>query len=193
MLSAMRPEILFPLFAPITTLKGVGARVAPLLEKVAGPIVRDVLFLPPSGFVRRPVTTVDQAREGEVQTLFVAVAQHLKPARRELPWKIRCFDDTGFISLIWFKGHGDHLLRNNPPNARRVVSGKVERFHDERQMVHPDYVLDAERAADIPQIETVYPATAGLPSRTIRRFALEALDRAPELPDWNDPAWLARE
>jgi len=49
----MRPEILFPLFAPITSLKGVGPRVAPLLERVAGPIVRDVLFLKPHAIVRR--------------------------------------------------------------------------------------------------------------------------------------------
>lgn len=193
MLEPMRPEILFPLFAPATTLKGVGPRVAPLLEKVAGPIVRDVLFLPPNGFVVRTPTTAKLAQEGEVQTLVVTVAQHMKPGRRELPWKVRCFDETGFVSLVWFKGHGDHLLRNNPVGAVRVVSGKVDRFNDDLQIVHPDYVLDGARIDEIPPIETVYPATAGLPSRTIRKIALEALDRAPEMAEWGDPAWLARE
>jgi ATP-dependent DNA helicase RecG len=193
MLSAMRPEILFPLFAPIDTLKGVGSRVAPLLEKLAGPIVRDVLFLSPSGLVRRTPTTVDRVREGEVQTLVVTVDAHHKPGRRDLPWKIRAFDGTGFLTLVWFKGHGEHLIRMNPAGSKRVVSGKVERYGSEIQMVHPDYVLDAARADEIPQIETVYPATAGLASRTIRKLALEALDRAPELAEWDDPAWLARE
>jgi len=189
----MRPEILFPLFAPVGTLKGVGARVAPLLEKVAGPIVRDVAFLAPSGLVRRTPTTVDQVREGEVQTLIVSVEAHQKPGRRDLPWKIRTFDGTGFLTLIWFKGHGDHLIQKNPIGSKRAVSGKVERFGSEIQIVHPDYMLGAERVDDIPQIETVYPATAGLPSRTIRKLALEALERSPELPEWQDPAWLARE
>ena len=193
MLQAMRPEILFPLFAPTASLKGVGERVAPLLEKVAGAIVRDVAFLPPSGLVRRTPTTVDQVREGEVQTLIVTVDQHQKPGRRDLPWKIRCFDGTGFLTLIWFKGHGDHLVRNNPAGAKRAVSGKVERYGSEIQMVHPDYVLPAERVAEIPELETVYPATAGLASRTIRKLALEALERTPVLPEWQDPAWLARE
>ena len=41
----MRPEILFPLFAPASSLKGVGPKIAPLVEKLAGPHVRDVLFL----------------------------------------------------------------------------------------------------------------------------------------------------
>ena len=49
----MRPEILFPLFAPITSLKGVGPRVAPLLAHVAGPRVRDALFLSPQSLIRR--------------------------------------------------------------------------------------------------------------------------------------------
>ncbi len=193
MLQAMRPEILFPLFAPTSSLKGVGERVAPLLDKVAGPLVRDVAFLAPSGLIHRTPTTVDQVREGEVQTFLVTIEAHQKPGRRDLPWKIRCYDGTGFLTLIWFKGHGDHLMRGNPVGEKRAVSGKVERYGSEIQMVHPDYVLPAERLAEIPERETVYPATAGLPSRTIRKLALEALDRAPGLPEWQDAAWLAKQ
>jgi ATP-dependent DNA helicase RecG len=189
----MRPEILFPLFAPATSLKGVGPKVAPALEKVAGPLVRDVALLSPTALVHREPTTVERAREGEVGTFVVTIESHQKP-RGAQPWKIRAFDQTGFISLVWFKGHGDHLERSNPVGARRAGSGKVERFnHVEWQMAHPDYILDAARVGEIPRIETVYPATAGLASRSIRKLALEALSRAPDLPEWQDPAWLARE
>ena len=63
-----------------------------------------------------------------------------------------------------------------------------------RGIVHPDYLLPAERAAEIPGVEPVYPATAGLPSRAVRRFALEALDRAPTWSKkWQDSAWFARQ
>jgi ATP-dependent DNA helicase RecG len=60
-------------------------------------------------------------------------------------------------------------------------------------MVHPDYITAPDKAAEIPELEPVYPATAGLPARTVRRFVVEALARAPDLPEWQDPAWLARE
>src|ERR1700677_3013860 len=123
----MRPEILFPLFAPITTLKGVGARVAPLLERVAGPRVRDVLFLAPQSLVRRRPAKTALATEGEVQTFEVTIESHQKPVRANQPWKIRAFDDTGFITLAYFKGHGPHLEHQNPPGSKRVVSGRVER------------------------------------------------------------------
>jgi ATP-dependent DNA helicase RecG len=195
MLKVMRPEILFPLFAPASSLKGVGPRLAPLLEKLAGPLVRDVLFMSPQSLIRRRATTIVEAMEGEVQTLTVTIDAHQPPARSNLPYRIRCFDGTGFVTLIFFKVFGDHLERHNPVGTKRVVSGKVERsdFDSQLQITHPDYLLPLERAGEIPEVEAVYPATAGLPSRTARKFAQEALGRIGALPEWQDPAWLARE
>lgn len=190
----MRPEILFPLFTPVRSLKGVGDRVAPLLERVAGPLVRDVLFLAPQSVVARPATSIALAIEGEVQTLTVTIEAHQPPARPGQPWKIRTFDGTGFITLAFFKGHGAHLAVKNPVGVARVVSGKVERdrLGGVLQIVHPDYLVPVERTVEIPVLEPVYPATAGLPSRSIRRFVQSALERAPNMPEWQDPAWLAR-
>ncbi|MDG2521977.1 ATP-dependent DNA helicase RecG [Caulobacter segnis] len=189
----MRPEILFPLFASIGTLKGVGPRVAPLVEKVAGSLVRDVLFLTPQSVIRRTPVTADKVVEGEIQTLVVTIDAHIKPGRPNLPWRIRGYDGTGFVTLVFFKVYGDTLEKQNPVGEQRIVSGKVERFNGEVQIAHPDYLLPIERADEIPELEPVYPATAGLASRAIRKLANEALSRATELPEWQDPAWMARE
>jgi ATP-dependent DNA helicase RecG len=189
----MRPEILFPMFAPVSALKGVGPKILPLVEKLAGPLVRDVLFLQPQGVIHRRLTDAAHAREGEVQTLSVRIEAHFPSPRPSLPWKIRAYDGTGFLTLVFFKGHSQHLQRQHPSGVDRVVSGKVERFGGELQMAHPDYILPPERALDIPEIEAVYPATAGLSSRVVRKLALEALERAPELPEWLDQPFLARE
>ncbi|MDP3658709.1 DEAD/DEAH box helicase, partial [Phenylobacterium sp.] len=189
----MRPEILFPLYAPIGALKGVGARVAPLLEKLAGPIVRDVAFLKPHAIVRRTPSHVDAAIEGEVQTFDVTIDAHQPPRTRAQPWKVRAFDGTGFLTLTFFGGIGGQLSDRHPVGARRIVSGKVERYGSELQMSHPDYMVEPGKAEEIPELEPIYPATAGLPARTVRRLVLAALERAPELPEWQDPAWLARE
>lgn len=192
-MQTMRPEILFPLFAPITALKGVGERVAPLLEKLAGPIVRDVLFLAPHDVIRRRPATIDQAVEGQVQTFTVTIDAYQAPRTPSQPWKVRAFDDTGLLSLAFFGRFGGQIEQRNPVGSKRVVSGKVERFGPEWQIAHPDYLLPVEKAAEIPELEAVYPATAGLAARIVRRIALDALARAPELPEWQDAAWLARE
>ena len=191
--SFMRPEILFPLYAPITTLKGVGARVAPLLDKLAGPIVRDVLFLKPHAFVRRKHSTVVDAIEGEVETFLVQIDAYRSPRGPNQPWRIKTFDGTGTLDLVFFGAYAGQLEAKHPVGAQRLVSGKVERFGLTLQIAHPDYMVSPDRAADIPDVETVYPATAGLPARTVRKFVLESLARAPELSEWQDAAWRARE
>jgi ATP-dependent DNA helicase RecG len=190
---AMRPEILFPLFAPATSLKGVGPKLAPLVERLAGPLVRDVLFLGPNRVVHRGLTTVAEALEGEDQTFLVTVDADLPPGRAGLPYRIRVFDGTGFITLTWFKGGGPHLARQHPQGAQHAVSGRVERYMGGLQMAHPDYLVDADRLSDIPEFEAIYPASGDLHARVVRRLAQEALERAPELPEWQDAAWLARE
>ena len=191
----MRPEILFPLFAPATSLKGVGPKVAPLVERLAGPLVRDLLFLAPTGVVERHRATAAEAREGEAQIFLVRVDAHLPPRGSGQPYRIRVADETGFLFLVYFKVFGDSLQRQHPEGALRAVSGKVERwkFGVEFQINHPDYVLPAERLDEIPAFEALYPATAGLASRTVRRLAHEALERAPDPPEWQDPAFKARE
>ncbi|HEX4198542.1 MAG TPA: ATP-dependent DNA helicase RecG [Caulobacteraceae bacterium] len=189
----MRPEILFPLFAPATSLKGVGPKYAPLVERLAGPVVRDVLFLGPTRVVHRNLTSIAEARGGEDQTFVVVIDAHQPPGRAGLPYRIRVFDGTGFLTLTWFKGGGPHLARQHPVGAKRAVSGRIEHYQNTPQMAHPDYIVPAERLAEIPEFEAVYPASGELHARTVRRLAQEALERAPELPEWQDPAWVARE
>lgn len=187
----MRPEILFPLFAPVASLKGVGPRIAPVLERIAGPLVRDVVFLAPHGIIRRPRRTLGEARPEETATLLVTVEEHLRPRSPQQPLRIRAGDGEGRLDLVWFGNAGRGLEARLPVGARRWVSGKVERFGLDLQMVHPDYVVEEGRLADIPEVETVYPAGGGLTPRVIRKIVLAALERAPDLPEWQDPAWMA--
>ncbi len=186
----MRPQILFPLFAEVSTVKGVGARLLPLVQKLAGPLVRDLAFLAPTGLiVRRPMTAADAA-EGQVGLFDVLIDRLIVPGKPGAPIKVRASDDTGFVHLIWFGGSAQHLDRLLPKGERRLVSGKVERFNNEVQIVHPD-IYKPEEAPDIPAVEPIYPGTAGLSSRITRKLVLQALSAAPDLPEWQDPAWLA--
>lgn len=187
----MRPEILFPLFADVTTLKGVGPRSAPLVQKVAGPLVRDVLFLSPSGVIQRRRTTAMEAVDGEIGVFEVTIDRLIPPHKHGAPIKVRAIDETGFIHLIWFAGSPRHIESLAPRGSRRLVTGKVERFNSEVQIAHPDYILPVEKADEIPLSEPVYPATQGLTSRQIRKLAQGALALAPELPEWQEPNWLS--
>lgn len=187
----MRPEILFPYFAPIESLKGVGPKLAPVLSQHVGKYVRDLAFLLPTGVIKRPLVTLRDARPGVVQTFAVTIGGYPKSPLNG-PYRVDVFDDFGNLQLIYF-----HRIRNfeqqHPVGARRLISGKVEVFGSHLQMPHPDYLVDDARADDIPSCEPVYPATLDVSSRMIRKLAQTALTTLPDLAEWHDPAILAKQ
>ncbi|MFJ6023890.1 ATP-dependent DNA helicase RecG [Brevundimonas sp. NPDC092305] len=188
----MRPQILFPLFAEVSTLKGVGPKVLPLVQKLAGPLVRDVLFMGPSGLIVRSRMTAANAVEGQVGLFEVVIDRLIVPGKPGVPIKVRASDDTGFVHMIWFGGSAQHIDRLLPKGERRLVSGKVERFNNEVQIVHPD-VFRLSEAGEIAAVEPVYPGTQGFTSRQARKLVQTALPATPELSEWQDPAWIARQ
>jgi ATP-dependent DNA helicase RecG len=191
MLHAMRPQILFPLFAEVSTLKGVGPKILPLVQKLAGPLVRDMVMLSPSGLIVRRSMTATNAVEGQVGIFEVTVDRLMVPTKPGAPIKVRAVDETGFVHLIWFGGSAQHIDRLLPKGQKRLVSGKVERFNNEVQIVHPD-IFTLQQAGDIAAVEPVYPATQGLTSRVVRKLVQTALPHAPDMPEWQDAAWLAK-
>lgn len=188
----MRAEILFPLFAEVSTLKGVGQKVLPLVQRLAGPLVRDLLFLAPTGLILRRPMTAAEAVEDQVGVFRVVVDRLIVPGKPGVPTKVRAQDETGFVHLVWFGGSAQHVDRLLPRGETRLVSGKVERFNGEVQIVHPD-VVKPEDADQLTGAEPVYPAVQGLTSRMVRRLVAAALPAAGDLPEWQDPAWIARQ
>ena len=189
----MRPEILFPLFAAVTSLRGVGPRIAKLIEKLAGPNVVDLIWhLPREIIDRRFSPTVEAAPAGGVATFDLRVEQH-EPGHGRRPYRVWCSDGTGSIALVYFHARPDYLRRLLPPGERRIVSGTVERYDDVPQISHPDYVLTAAEAETMPKIEPVYALTAGLTLRTLGKAIREAVARAPALPEWLDPAYRKKQ
>ncbi|MFN3960575.1 MAG: ATP-dependent DNA helicase RecG [Parvularculaceae bacterium] len=190
----MRPSILNPLFADVTALKGVGPRLAALIEKAAGPQIVDLLFTRPHAIIdrsRRP--KVADAEPGSLATLEVAVDSHHPAPAANRPYRVICSDETGFLTLVFFNARADYLARALPVGARRIVSGRIEEFAGARQMVHPDHIADPADADALPLFEPVYPLTAGLSAAVMRKAVRTALARAPALAEWQDPAWLGKQ
>jgi ATP-dependent DNA helicase RecG len=184
----MRPQILYPLFAPVTSLPGVGPRFAQLIEKVAGRHVIDLLWHLPTGLIdRRCAPTLAEARPGSIATLTVRVDRHFPPRTQRQPYKVLCSDDTGELDLVFFHARRDYLEKALPVGATRVVSGRVEVFDLHLQMTHPDHIGAPEEIADLQAVEPVYGMTAGLAPKTLRRALRAALAGLPDLPEWLDP------
>jgi ATP-dependent DNA helicase RecG len=190
----MRPENLYPLFAPITALAGLGPRLAPLVEKVAGPHVVDLLWCLPYTLIdRRFMPKVAEAEAGRIVTIKIRVDQHFPSGSSRRPYRILCSDETGVLTLVYFHAKADWLEKLLPVGEGRIVSGTVEAFNDGLQMTHPDHVVPLDRQSDVMTIEPVYPLTAGLPGKVMVKAAHGAVDRVPELAEWIDAAYLRRQ
>jgi len=190
----MRPEILFPLFRPVTALKGVGPRLGSLIEQAAGAQVIDLCWHLPTGLIdRRLRPPVAALPDGALATVTVSVQEHQPPRHARLPYKVVCADDSGALTLVFFNPRKDFLERSLPPGATRVISGQVSYYGGEPQIAHPDYILAPEEAASLPLLEPVYGLTAGLTAKPMLKAVRAAVADAPELPEWLDSALAERE
>jgi ATP-dependent DNA helicase RecG len=195
----MRPLVLNPLFASLTSLPGVGPKLeklyARLLDREA-PRVVDLLFHLPSGAIdRRARPKLCDVQSGQVITVAVTVDKHRPspPHRSRAPYRIYTHDDTGDLTLTYFNARKDYLEKLLPVGEMRYVSGTVEFYDSMMQMVHPDRVVDEAGFAALPLVEPVYPLTEGLALGNVRRAMDGAIARLPDLPEWQDEAWVARE
>lgn len=190
----MRPDKLFPYFADVTTLPGIGARIGSLLEKLAGRHVIDLLWHLPREIVdRRYSPQVADAESGRIATLVVRVGKHHPSSDRRRPHRITCFDETGEISLIFFKGDKGYLNRMLPEGESRVVSGRVEYYNGKPQMPHPDFIEPPESRSAIPDVEPIYPLSAGLSAKVVYKAVHNALEKLSPLEEWLDSEFIKRQ
>ena len=189
-----RPPVLFPLFAGLETLPGVGERTAKHFAQMGVERPRDLLFtLPYAGIDRRLRQSIRDAVPPATVTVEVTVGAHVPPRRKGGPARVFVRDAGTEFQLVFFHARADQLQKQLPTGQRRVVSGKVELFDGIAQMVHPDHILRPEEARDLPAWEPVYPLTAGITQRLVAKAVAATLARVPDLPEWADPALVARE
>jgi ATP-dependent DNA helicase RecG len=196
----MRPAILNSLFASLTTLPGVGPKVDKrlrhLLDREQDARLVDLLFHLPTGTIdRRARPKLRDVVPGTLVTVAVTVDRHRPPPprRQRAPYLVYASDETADIVLTFFNPHKDYIERALPKGELRYVSGTTALYDGVLQMVHPDRIVDEASFARLPLVEPVYPLTEGLSLNQVRKIADAALEKLPDLPEWQDPAWVERQ
>ncbi len=195
----MRPALLNPLFAPITSLAGVGPKQDKLFRYLLGrdetPRIVDLLLhLPASVIDRRARPKIRDAVPGTVVTLEVTVDRHRPTPGRNprAPHLVYASDETGDVVLTYFRAQPGYVEKLLPVGAKRYISGTAQMFDGTLQIVHPDRVVDEAGFAKLSGIDPVYPLTEGLALGSVRRAVAQALQKLPALPEWISPEVIRR-
>lgn len=190
----MRPFILDPLFQSIQRVHGIGPRFAKSIEKLAGPCVVDLLFhWPISAVDRRSIRKIDHLESGSVATIIGKVTGTIFAQYPGRPSKVTITDDTGSLTLTFFKNPGGYLQKNFPLGQEVAISGRIETYNGQIQMAHPDKITNAEDVASIAVLEPIYPLTQGVSNAILSKAEQACLNKMPNLPEWLDKELVARE
>jgi ATP-dependent DNA helicase RecG len=189
----MRPDVLNPLFAEVETLPGVGPQVAKLLKRLDITRVVDLLYHLPTGVIERiRVPAADASLIGRNVILELKPFDLRESRSGRGPMRVFATDSDGnTISLVYFNNPG-WAKKSLPMGQARIVSGKLEAYGDEWQIIHPE-VMQPGKDAEPAVREPVYPLTEGIANKRMRDLAAQAVERAPELPEWIEPSLAARE
>src|SRR6201996_28236 len=195
----MRPALLNPLFAPVTSLPGVGPKQDKLLRYLLGrdetPRLVDLLLhLPASVIDRRARPKIRDAVPGTIVTLEVTVDRHRPtPGRNSrAPHLVYVSDDSSTAVLTYFRAQPGYVEKLLPVGAKRYVSGTLQLFDGIPQIVHPDRVVDEKAFALLSGIDPVYPLTEGVALGSVRRARVHGLKKLPKLPEWISPEVIRR-
>lgn len=190
----MRPDILFSLFVPLTSLKGVGPRMGEHFLKLCGDKLLNLLLHVPNGVIDRSYSPILRiAEKGRVVTLLLTVDEHITAPSHGKPHRIICHDQSAEITISYFTAKGDYLEKLYPTGKEVVVSGSLERFGRGWSMSHPDFAVPPYMRDEIPLYEPSYPLTAGITRRKISNCVAQILALTPPLPEWHDKSLIERE
>ncbi|MBK7162589.1 MAG: ATP-dependent DNA helicase RecG [Sphingomonadales bacterium] len=188
----MRPDILNPLFAEVETLKGVGPGIARPLDRLGLKRIKDLLYHFPAGWTyRKVVACVDEVDIGTNIIVHLMIADHRSGGSARSPLRIHGIDSEGnYLTLTFFGRNGGWARKQLPIGSERVVSGKLERYGDELQIIHPDHIAEAGGKGSPPIVEPVYPLSEGLTSNRVSILIAQAQKRIPELSEWIDSSLI---
>ncbi|MDR2180636.1 MAG: ATP-dependent DNA helicase RecG [Synergistaceae bacterium] len=166
------------LFSPVRFAKGVGEKRERAFSRLGVKTVEDLLFFFPRRYEdRRNITPLSALTAGAaVSVVAQVVAFEKRPTSRQglEVSSILLSDGENVAKAVWFNARKleDVLV----PGVRVALYGKVE-MRSGLQLTNPEFeVLDESDPESVGRIVSIYPATAGLSPKWVRRVVSSALE-----------------
>lgn len=176
----MRPSSV-TLDTPAQALPGIGPARAAQLERLGIRTVRDALVLVPRRYEdRRYLAPIGRLRPGEYSTVAGTVkTAAVGRTRRGIPYaELLVADDSGALPVRFYRQ--PFLAKTLGRGRRLILAGRLAP-HFPREMINPEYEIldDSDLQAEMGRVVPIYPLTAGLSQRFLRRLIAGLTREAP--------------
>ena len=167
------------LLQPLTTLSRVGDKLSDYLRKlIGGGRVIDLLLHRPVRVENIAILpNIHQIINDDLVILKGKIEGHFPPAKSRQPFKITCYNQSGYFNLVFFKIYPSQLEKLKIGNEIAVL-GKFSRASGENQIIHPQEILPILQIEKMPKFNITYPLSSTISNKFLLykiNFALSKL------------------
>jgi ATP-dependent DNA helicase RecG len=170
---------------PLTTIKGVGPRVAELLEKLGVATVGELLHLYPRRYDDySTLLPINRLVYGEIVTAIGTVwrVQARRTRTNSVTVHAVVGDGSGTVQVTWF--NQPWLVNQIRSGMQIVLSGKVEQYLGRPVFNNPEWEELSDDLLRTNRIVPVYPLTKGLSANKLRQITKQTVEHwAPRVSD----------
>lgn len=151
------------LFKPLSSIKGVGLKLAQLLTKLIGKNrIFDLLLHKPVGVEKVLFCPrLFEVKNDQLVIIKVKAELHTKPDKPRQPFKILCYTPTGYVNLVFFKIFPSQLAKMKI-GSELAIFGRFQNIGGENQIIHPQEILPISEISRLPRLNVIYPLIGGV-------------------------------
>ncbi len=188
------------LLSPLSNLNGIGEKILQDYKRLLAKkrtltdehlkILDLLLHLPDRVVERKIVDNVKNINSGDMIIARVKAIALNPPSKIKQPYTITCYLGMNFVNIVYYKYFEDFIKNKFIIDREIYVSGKVDIYNSQVQIVHPDYVTS--NLNEIPKLEPIYPLTYNISNKNLLKNIDFILNNCPDLPEWLDEEILKR-
>ena len=168
----------------LTKIKGVGKKTTEILKKKGITNIFDLLWRLPKSYIDRSnKSKINELQIGQVSTITIKPIKYSFPRIRNLPNKVTCQDETGYIDCIFFNSYEGYIKKILPLNVNITISGKIGYYKNKYQITNPTYV--SEDTSIIEKVHNKYRLTDGINQKYYNKIIEQILNNLPSIPEWH--------
>ena len=173
------------LLSDLTKLKGVGKKTAELLKKKKITNILDLLWKLPKKYTDKSISTkIENIKIGEEQTVTITPYKYNFPRIRNLPNRVLCKDETGFLDCVFFNSYEGYIKKILPLGKQITINGKINFFRNKYQITNPKYV--SEDSNLIKTKHKKYSLTEGISENVYNKIINQIINNLPDLDEWHN-------